>query len=95
MITGMGSRIAREELPFGVNSPLNKRRRWAFWQQGRGSHGIQIQPARGFVAAVQVDTCFVAEVVRVLLKGVVGSVYGCLSVYPNECERQQGAKQRR
>ena len=89
----MGSRIAREELPYGVNSPLNKRRRWAFWQQGRGSHGIQIQPARGFVAAVQVDACFVAEVVSVLLKSRVGGVCRCLPVYPEKCERQKGAKQ--
>jgi hypothetical protein len=89
----MGSRIEREVLPNGVNRMACQSQRWALRLQGRGSHGVQIQPARGFVAAVEVDACFVTEVVGVLLKGVVGSVCGCLSVYPKECERQQGAEQ--
>jgi hypothetical protein len=90
----MGSRIAREVLPNGVNGTVEEGKRWAFRLQGRSGHGVQIQPTRSFVATVQVDACFVAEVVRVLLKGVVGSVCGCLPVYPKECERQQGAEHR-
>jgi hypothetical protein len=89
----MGSRIAREVLPNGVNGTVKEGMRRAFRLQRRGGHGVQIQPARGFVAAVQVDACFMTEVVGVLLKSVVGGVCGCLSVDPKECERQQGAEQ--
>ncbi len=88
----MGSRIAREVLPNGVNGTVEEGKRWAFRLQRRSGYGVQIQPARGFVTAVQVDARFATEVVRVLLKSVVSRVCGCLSVDPKKCERQHGGE---
>jgi len=85
----MGRRIAREVLPNGVNRTLKEGWRRAFRLQGRGGHGVQIQPARGFVATVEVDPRFVAEVVGVLLKGVVGGVCCCLCTGPQQGNRHR------
>ena len=85
----MGRSIAREVLPNGVNGTLKEGWRRAFRLQGRSGHGVQIQPTRGFVAAVEVGPRFVAEVVRVLLKGVVGGVCGCLCTGPQQGNRHR------